>query len=110
MLSTKIFSTRSSISHACSQDGSPVSVHSLKTKLPNLSVIFGICLTGSKEFSEQFFSDVCNDFMTCDWMIHVKKFENWIQLTTRTTEDRIPELTRIPEKIATTEHFILLAR
>ena len=33
-----------------------------------------------------------------------------IQLTTRTTEDGIPELTRIPEKIATTEHFILLAR
>ena len=33
-----------------------------------------------------------------------------VQLTTRTTEDGIPELTRIPEKIATTEHFILLAR
>ena len=33
-----------------------------------------------------------------------------VQLTTRTTEDGIPELTRIPEKIATTEHFIILAR
>ena len=33
-----------------------------------------------------------------------------VQATTRTTEDGIPELTRIPEKIATTEHFILLAR
>ena len=38
-----------------------------------------------------------------------RKFLREIQLTTRTTEDGIPELTRIPEKIATTEHFILLA-
>ena len=29
-----------------------------------------------------------------------------IQATTRTTEDGIPELTRIPEKMATTEPFV----
>ena len=34
------------------------------------------------------------------------KYSVVVQLTTRTTEDRIPEFTRIPEKIATTEHFI----
>ena len=34
------------------------------------------------------------------------KFWLKVQATTRTTEDGIPELTRIPEKMATTKNLI----
>ena len=55
---------------------------------------------------------------TCDKYYPIQKLKcgrgspsiKVVQATTRTTEDGIPELTRIPEKIATTEHFILVAR